>query len=284
MRGYKLVFFIFIFWFIIFLISNLKNSVFISKKERINILFYGKKTVVFSLGLANNLTYLIVYPVNIYLEIPGGYGFYRVGGIGKLVGLEKRPDIFKKTFSSNSSLFLDLYFYPKKEEIYYKEFKEKNLWPSFWEIFFNSSNANFLDRVFCFYYLFLKRPSVYKLIEIDEKKFDREIFFKVNQGLFYKKIYREENLTIQILYNKKYKVADLLSKILEGEGLRVVDISKKKSDIQKGCFVFYSSKKQNKTVFDVASFFNCVIKKKETPISDIIIELGSLEKDWEIED
>jgi len=282
MKGYKLFFLFFCFLLIIFLVSNFKKSVFFVKKERINILFYGKKTVIFSLGLKNNLTYLIVYPANLYLEVPGGYGFYRLGGIGKLVALEKKPEIFKKTFSSNSSFFLDLYFYPKKEEIYHEEFKEKKNWPSFSEIFFNSSNANFFDRIFCLYYFFINKPSIYKVIEIDAGKFDRKKFFDQHQALFYKKIYRQENLTIQILYKEKYKVADLLSKILEGEGLRVVDISQDDNNFKKECVIFYSSKKISRTVIDISRFFNCNIKKKETSISDIIIKLGNLEESWEV--
>jgi len=282
MKGYRLAFFVFIFWLFFFIFFNLKNSIFLSKKERVNILFYGKKTVVFSLGLKNNLSYLIFYPTNLYFEVPGGYGFYRVGGLGKLVSLEKDPEIFKKTFSSNGSFFLDLYFYPKKNEIYYKGVKEKNLWPNFSEIFFNASNANFFDRIFCFYYLFIKKPSFYKVIELNEKNFDRKQFFKKYQGLFYKKIYRQENLTVQIFYTKNYYVADLISQILEGEGIRVVDISQGENDLKKGCRVYYSSKNKSQTALVISRFFNCFLEKKETPISDIIIILGTLEKNWEV--
>jgi hypothetical protein len=282
MKGYRLVFFVFIFWLILFFVSNLKHSVFLSKKERINILFYGKKTIVFSLGFKNNLSYLILYPANLYLEVPGGYGFYRVGGLGKLAALEKNPNIFKKTFSSSGSFFLDLYFYQKKEEIYYGKVKEKNPWPNFSEIFFTSSNANFFDRIFCFYYLILKKPLSYQVIEVNEKNFDRKQFLKNYQGLFYKKTYRQENLTVQIFYTKNYNVADLISQILEGEGIRVVDISNKENDLKKGCRVYYSSKNKSQTVLDIGRFFDCFLEKKETPISDIIVILGSLEKNWEV--
>jgi len=283
MRGYRLVLFLFIFWLIFFIVTNLKRSVFLSKKERVNILFYGKKTVVFSLALRNDLSYVIFYPTNLYLVVPGGYGFYRVGALGKLVSLEKKPEIFKKTFSANTSFFLDLYFYPKKEKIYYQEVEEKNFWPSFFEIFFNSSNANFFDRIFCFYHFWLKKPSFYQKIEINSKSFRRQDFFKKYLGVFYKKKYRKENLTVQIIYSKNYKVADLISQILEGEGIRVVDISIEPKDSSKKCFVFYSSKKPSQTASDIAYFFQCELEKKDTPISDIIIKLGNLEKIWEVE-
>jgi hypothetical protein len=120
------------------------------------------------------------------------------------------------------------------------------------------------------------------VIEVNEKDFDRKQFFKNYQGLFYKKTYRQENLTVQIFYTKKYNVADLISQILEGEGIRVVDISNKESDLKKGCRVYYSSKNKSQTVLDIGRFFDCFLEKKETPISDIIIILGSLEKNWEV--
>jgi len=284
MRGYRLVLLLGIFWLIFFIVTNIKHSVFLSKKERVNILFYGKKTVVFSLSLRNDLSYVIFYPTNLYLVVPGGYGFYRVGGLGKLVILEKKPVIFKQAFSANTSFFLDLYFYPKKEEIYHQEGEKKVFWPSFFEIFFNSTNANFLDRVFCFYYLWLRKPSFYKVIEINTKNFNRQDFFKKYLGMFYKKTYRQENLNVQIFYTKNYKVAELISQILEGEGIRVVDISQEKIDLKKRCVVFYSSKKPSQTVYDIARFFQCLVEKNETPISDIIIKLGSLEKIWEVEE
>jgi len=284
MKGFKLFkFLIIFFWLIFFIVLNLKSSIFLNKKERVNLVFYGPKTVVYSLSLNNDLTYLIYYPVNLSLLVPGGYGFYRVGALGKLIFLEKKPDLFKKVFSANNSFFVDLYFYPKKNEIYFDEKNDKKIWPTVSEIFFNRSNANFVDRLLVFYYLWLKKPNFYQTISIsNQKKFDQNDFFKKNIGTFYKKIYRQENLTIQILYNRNYQTAKLLAQILEGEGIRVVDLSQKKLDLNQSCQIVTSLKIKTQTVKDIKQFFSCSFKSGETPVSDIIIKLGKLEKDWEV--
>jgi len=284
MKGFKLFkFLIIFFWLIFFIVLNLKSSIFLNKKERVNLVFYGPKTVVYSLSLNNDLTYLIYYPVNLSLLVPGGYGFYRVGALGKLIFLEKEPNLFKRIFSASNSFFIDLYFYPKKDEIYFDEKNDKKIWPTLTDLFFNQSNANFIDRLLTFYYLWLKKPSFYQTISIsNQKKFDQNDFFKKNIGTFYKKIYRQENLTVQILYNRNYQTAKLLAQILEGEGIRVVDLSQKKLDSNKSCQIVTSLKIKTQTVKDIKQFFSCSFKSGGTPVSDIIIKLGKLEKDWEM--
>jgi len=281
MRGFK--FFILLFWLIFFVILNFKKSVFLNKKERINLLFYGPKTIVYSLSLKGDLTYLIYYPTNLSLLVPGGYGFYRVGALGKLMFLEKNPSLLKRAFSANGGFFVDLYFYPKKNEVYFNEKTEKKIWPNPKEIFLHQSNANFIDRVMIFYHLWIRKPMLYQSIFLTGKeKFNQDEFFKKTIGSFYKKIYRQENLTVQIFYNENYQTAKLIAQILEGEGIRVVDLSQKKINPNRPCEIITSLKIKTETVKDIQRFFSCSLKNDETPISDIIINLGKLEKDWEV--
>jgi len=272
------------FWVFFFIFLNLKSSIFLNKKERINIVFYGPRTFVYSLSLKNDLTYIIYYPVNLSLLIPGGYGFYRVGALGKLIYLEKKPDLLRKVFSANNNFFVDLYFYSKKNDIYFDEKNSKKS-PTFSEIFFNQSNANFVDRLMVFYYLWLKKTNFHQTISIsNQDKFNRDDFFKKTIGTFYKKIYRDENLTVQIFYNNDYLTAKLLAQILEGEGIRVVDLSQKKLDLNHFCEIVTTLKLEYKTVKDIKQFFSCNLKEGNPPISDIIINLGKLEKDWKVDE
>jgi len=272
-----------IFWFLFFVTLNLKQSIFFNKKERINIVFYGKNTTVYSLGLGDEITYLIRYNPNLRFLVPGGYGYYRIGALGKLVFLEKKPEILKKAFSFNNGFFVDLYFYPKTDEIYFKNEETKKSWPTLKEIFFNQTNANIFDKLFIFYHLWLSKPSFYQMVDLSsDESFDREKFIKKFLGTFYKKVYRQEKVNVQFFYTKSYKTADLLSQILEGEGIRVVDITKKEFSLKKPCLIISSLKKQNNTVKDIKNFFGCSLKRGETPISDIIIMLGNLEDDWRI--
>jgi hypothetical protein len=189
MKGFKLFkFLIIFFWLIFFIVLNLKSSIFLNKKERVNLVFYGPKTVVYSLSLNNDLTYLIYYPVNLSLLVPGGYGFYRVGALGKLIFLEKEPNLFKRIFSASNSFFIDLYFYPKKDEIYFDEKNDKKIWPTLTDLFFNQSNANFIDRLLTFYYLWLKNQVFIKQsLFLIKKSLIKTIFLKKISVLFIKK-------------------------------------------------------------------------------------------------
>jgi len=62
----------------------------------------------------------------------------------------------------------------------------------------------------------------------------------------------------------------------------VVDLSQKKLDLNQSCQIVTSLKIKTQTVKDIKQFFSCSFKSGETPVSDIIIKLGKLEKDWEV--
>lgn len=272
------------------LYKNIVGSVFLKQKDRINVVFYGPTTVFYSLGRGENINYFFRVPSNVEIEIPGGYGYYRTGALGKLISLERKSDILKKSFSAASSTFVDLYFYPHENSIYYGEKNSKSLLPTLATIFMCNSNANLLDKALLWFFFLQKSSNQYKeLSELPQKKehnraqFDREAFFNQFQGFFYNKTYRNLNDRVQILYTKNYKTALLMSNILEGEGIQVIDLSQTES-LEKGCKVIYNAQKLNDpTPKDMQRFFGCSLVKGETPVSDIILILGSLEKEWSVE-
>lgn len=262
--------------------KNISSSVFLKNKDRINVVFYSQNTSYFSLS-NQDVNYLIKFPPNLEVLVPGGYGSYKIGALGKLVSLEKKPEIFKRTFSSTTSTFVDLYFFPTKTQIYYEE-RSKSYFPSFLEILLSKSNANFFDRLFLTFKLFDRNQSNYRSIsklpltkEDNKLIFDKNQFNKDFQGSFYKKSFRSEKTTVQLIYEKSYSTAYLISQIIDGEGIRVVDLSQTDEKI-KGCELI--TKKTNFVADSLADFFNCNIKVGETTISDIIIKIGNLEKDW----
>src|SRR5689334_15962905 len=71
----------------------------IFKKDRVNIVVYGQNTAFYSIGLSDAGNYIVPFYPDLKIELPGGYGMYRVGAIGKLVELEKKPDILRRSFS-----------------------------------------------------------------------------------------------------------------------------------------------------------------------------------------
>lgn len=276
--------------FLFLLFNSFQKSLFFQKPDRLNVLFYGPKTRYISFGLEDKINYYINFFPDLEIEVPGGYGWYRVGGIGKLAQLEKNDKIFQRAFSLNTASFTHFYFYPKKTVIYYGNKKNNQfIKPSIGEIFSFNSNANIFDRIYIFLLVSKFNANDYRALKINlakrrgEDKILTKQSLKRLEGFFYQTTYRKERKSVQIIYTKEYKNPLFISYILEGEGIKVVDISqaeKKKGD--SSCVVIEGGEVFSDTAYGLANFFNCRLKRGKTQISDIILALGRLEEDWEI--
>lgn len=272
-----------------YLFKSITSSVFIKGRDKINMVFYGENTRFYSLD-RKNINYLLFFPNSVKVIVPGGYGEYKVGAVGKLASLEKKPEIIGKTFSAVTATLVDLYFYPKKTTIYHQDSpNNSNEIPAFKEIFLTNSNANLIDRLFLFYFFATNDREDYQTIDLKPFElgdgnaiFDHNSFYKKFQGSFFQKTYRNYDINVQIIYTKSYKTALLLSQMIEGEGIRVVDLSIQNKFIQ-GCLLTTNKKiSMTKTYQRLADFFKCSLKIGETTVSDIILQLGDLEKEWAI--
>lgn len=276
--------------FVLF-INSIRSSLFFKHQERVNVVFYDREPVFYSLGIDDGINYYINFYPDIRLTVPGGYGWYRVGGLKKIVALEKKPEIFKKSFSVATASFINLYFYTQGDDVYYgkDENKDRFLIPSVQQFFLSPSNAGFIDRCYVFFRLIGKRKSDFieigpeKKIVQNEEIFANEELIKNYQGYFYKKTYRNENLNVQIVYTKSLLTAKTIGSIIEGEGTRVVDFTRSDKDLPRGfCRVIEDSQKFSQTAVHLADFFKCSLVRGKNEISDIILELGQTEADWEI--
>lgn len=262
--------------------KSFKNSLFFTQKDRLNVVFYSQEPTFVSFGLTDKVHYLARFDNNLLVFVPGGYGWYKIGSLGKLAILEKKPSIIQNTFSSVTSTYIDFYFYPNKTQIY-SEIGRFELGPFELLKINYQTNANFLDRVYLFFLLLNKRKSDFSLLNtnfnVDEKnKFYEEDFFSKYQGYFYQQFLRNERKNLQIYY-KNYKSAQILNRIIEGEGIRVVDLSEAGGQ-EKDCYIF--EKTESKTAIFLSKAFSCKIKRGDSGVGDIRIILGDrLEKEWE---
>ena len=257
---------------------NITTSIFLINRDKINVVFYGQNIRYYSID-PSDTDYIVSFTPAAQTLVPGGYGNYRLGSIGKLVSLESKPEIFKKTFSLATSSFVDLYFYPTDNKIFYENSTLDNNFPSFKEIFFDKSNANLTDRIFILLNFANKNQNSYRLINTSDY-FNSDKFNSDYQGIFYKKTYRQTEDNVQIIYDSDYTTAVLLSNIMDGEGIRVVDISQGKTNGSKCQIVAKKDKVNSATTKGLSRFFNCPVVTGETELSDIILKLGNLEKDW----
>lgn len=270
------------------IIRAFTTSLFFQKKDRINFVFYGEHPAYYSLSTQEGVSYLVYFYPDARVLVPGGYGYYRLGALGKLISLEKKRDILQKTFSSATSTTVDFYFYPSSSEIYYgQDLPTLTNVPQVLDLLFSRSNAGILNRIYLFLRVFsLERSDFTRLsssasVEKNNQHFlNEEDFAKRLQGYFYNRSYRKERRNVQIIYSKSYSNALLTSRILEGSGIRIVDISH--TEKSRGCRVIEEAKVYSETARDLSRFFNCSLEKGKASISDIILELGDREEEWKV--
>lgn len=292
----KNYFFYFFLFFILFLVlirivKDFSHSLFFAKKNRINVVFYNQETQYFSLDVKKKVNYYLNFPSDIKINVPGGYGKYRLGGIGKLIFLEKKPSLFIPIFSDATSSFIDFYFYFNKPKLYYGFYLDDQLkYPSFGMLFYSSSNANFFDRLYLFYYFLKTRKNTFSLLPLvydENKQWDENKFFALTQGYFYQENYYQENLNLQIIYPPKINDRDFflsqsiksLVRMIEGEGIRVSDLTPGLYTVGE-CLVLEEKKNFSATSKRLADFFHCRLKNGKANPYDVILILNSEARQW----
>jgi hypothetical protein len=267
------------------------SSAFIVKKDRVNILIYSASPIYYSLERGGEVHYLTTFSADSRTAVPGGYGTYRIGALGKLIRLEKNPELLKKTFSRITGSMIDYYFYTAGDTIHYGSHDHVKL-ASLFTIFFSSSNANVFDRLYITLQFMGKHISdfeeirIKKITEGDTILLSDNAFARQYLGYFYHKSMRRENKTVQILYSSSYNAAKNMSRVIDGEGIRVVDVDLS-SELQvlsskSACTVMENTDRGfSMTARELAGFFHCILKKGKGRVSDIVVEMGKAENEWE---
>ena len=281
-KSFYRVVYLLVILFVIFLVTNaFAQSLFITKKDRVNLVIYGQEPQYYSFSESDTVDYTAIFDEETKISVPGGYGQYRFGALGWLVSDQKKPQIFQKAFSTATSSIVDFYFYKGGDMIFHKDsnIKEVVTAPNIYKILFYRSNASIFDRL----YLFLRLVSGNRntLSKLDYK--DKERFLKNYQGYLYQKTYRNDNKNVQIVYSKSYNTAVNMANILTGNGINVVDISGQENSNSSFCIILEDSPKLSQTAKDIARFLNCKLERKNTKVFDIIILLGKKEADWEVD-
>jgi hypothetical protein len=273
---------------------GLSQSVAIAKQERLQFVVYGEQTKVYSLGMRDGIHYVISYPAQYKIEVPDGYGNYRVGALGRLVYTEKKPELLIRTMSVASHTMLTHYFYRPTKTIWYESStKESADLPSVYEIFTLESNATLYDRFYIWQALTrVRKGDVIPIPTADaretspggDKLLSNRKLQKQLEAYLFQEEYRAEELNVQIIYNLSYKTADRIGSIIEGAGISVVDISQtRKIEGEKGrCRLVAANAQvmQSHTAVDIARFFNCVLMTGDVDHSDLQLILGDQEEEW----
>lgn len=279
-KFYKLVYLLVFIFFLFLLVKSLSQSVLFAGKDRINLFVYDDHARYYSLSQTGSVDYMVEFNPDTEVIVPGGYNYYRFGALGWLVNQEKKPDIIKKTSSSATATFTDMYFYPGGSKIYYSANKSKGPdAPAFYKLLFYKSNANFFDRLYLVSQFLLDDHQSFNVLKNTSSQAD---FVKKYQGHFYQKTYRNDNKIVQIIYTNSYNNAANISNILEGNGIRVGDLTVREKESDRKCIVNEEGVAFSKTSKDIAGFFDCDLQHGKTGTFDIIIELNKAEHEWDI--
>lgn len=299
----KNIFFLILGFILVYIVSfavrDFSSSLFVQHRDRVNLVMYGQQTIVYSFGTSDVGEYAVLFYPDLRVRVPGGYGDYRVGALGKLIHLENDPDLLIKSFSADLSTFIDFYFYEGgvKDRVYYGDNYEESTIskPSVLDIFSKRSNAGFFDKIYLATLITNKNTKDLQIIsylryteENGDKILSYKDFLRQFQGVFYQSTYRKENKNVQILFEGRYKNANVVSSILDGVGIRTSDISYREGEDdeeseKKQCVVIEQEGEGSVSARRIASFFDCRMKKGDTDIYDILVEMGSLEDEWEVE-
>lgn len=251
---------------------------------------YGPDASYYSLDTKIGRHYQIAFPPDLKVDVPGGYGQYRIGSLGKLAVLDENKMLLKKTIAATTTTFIHYSFYPKSDEVFYGEqVSDTSTRPSVQHILFDESNAGFLDRLYLASSMIGEKSTSFTMIRygqdvnavLGEAVFREDSFKKKSLGLLYQSTYRDEQKTVQVLYPAQYRTASRIAAILEGNGIRVSDIS---LDIDRStqCRIIYSSEIPSQTAQDISEYFSCPLEAGKTDVYDILFVLGNQEGEWEI--
>lgn len=264
-----------------FVLDLYKEISFFKKRERINILIYNQNPIFFSLEERGDNYYARLSP-SFKIVVPGGYGEYSIGALGKLSLLEMDPEILRRSFSLLFGNPIDFYFYKDLSKIYYSRSnvkKEREEEFSVVDVLRYNSNANLFERLYLFVKFLRKADGVKITVRPEEREGERIVLKKFQrriQALFYSQVLRQEDIRVKIFYKNEPTAAVNISSVLEGSGIDVLDFEK--GNFSGKCKVVGS--KKSFTLEFISRSFGCV--KKFEKIEDNLIEfyLGNKEEKW----
>lgn len=271
------------------------SSIYFDRPERISVVFYSKRPFLLSFGLADNVDYVVSFDNDHKVLVPGGYGRYAIGSIGKLSQLEKRPELISQAFSSITSSFVDWYFLPNNVAVYdlldedSQDFSKK----LFIKTIFDrqtKTNAKFFDKLYLSYLIFNHRRQDFIVVsassiktENNEKIFSETSFSRKVNGFFFQKSLREESAEVKLYYTS-YSAAQNLSRVMQGSGIRVVDLENSTLAGGEECTLVYdqNSTAYKKTARYLKKRLNCNLKPGTVKGATLAIYLNrEIETIWQ---
>lgn len=233
----------------LYLITQFSRSLVFRETDRINIGVYGERPYVYSLNPHKNLAFVVEFEPEYEVNVPGGYGWYKLSSLNLLGRIEKnRPLLLEKAFSELIGSPVDYVYFPKEAAIkssktgsfanYYRE-RERIIFGNSYQ---NSIN-NLFDRIFI-RRIFRVRPERLIFLATSDlflenkgnRRYDIEVLDGRLKGLFYHDSILKEGLkAVLVTRARNYESAKRILRQVEGMGIKVIEIRVAKKVNTKTC-------------------------------------------------
>ncbi len=274
----------------LFLWREYAGSLFLNRRERISIGVFAETPFVYSYNRLTNLAHIVYFDPDIYVDVPGGYGLYRLGSVNLLGKIEnRRTEILTRTFEELAGIPVDIVIYPKAGEVV-----EKASGQPFMDYFFTyrssdlSSGDNALSTRNIFDRTILKgkfnlrndRLIMTDATEVYHLKSRKKNYFADKLDTRLKGFFYQQSLTNVpgkvVIYTSAegYGAAKRISRRIEGAGLKVFEIELR-DKLPPKCQID-NSKANEPAVRLLSDYYGCAIKGAGTEDSFIRLYLDKM--------
>lgn len=222
----------------LFLYQQFSGSLFFREHDRITIGVYGTHPYVYSYNPTKKLAFVVQFDPEYQLNVPGGYGWYKLGSIDLLGKIEgKRAELLRQSFAELIGSPVDYVYYPKKAALVAnseKEFRDfyNNERQQIYSKTYTNSITNWIDKLLIRRVFNAREDRLVYLDTADlfrqqrgEQRYDAELLDSRLKGLFYRDSLLSAGLkAIVVTKSVAYPAAKRILRQIEGVGIKVIEI------------------------------------------------------------
>lgn len=287
-RGIRPFFFLVFVIFGVLLLYGLHQIVtskYLSTRERITIGVYDEIPYVFSYDKRTNLGTVMYFDPDANVEVPGDYGWYKLGSVRLLATIEhKTTELLERTFARLVGVPVDMVIYRNSSDVlseinedFLDYFMKKRGSQSSLSKEYGSSIRNLADRLFIRKILDL---SPDRLIAVNaendyvlragkpyytEQKLDSHL-----KGFLYQRQLTSSGIKVRVIaHDDEYRGAQMIGRLVEGMGTKVLSIDLTERKLER-CEI--TSEKSGAAIARLLGiYFPCTVRQDPKGENNVVI-------------
>lgn len=286
----------------IMLAGQIRSSVFLNRDWRTTVVLATDPVTVVSFPKkSEEKIILMTLPGNVYLNVPHGYGKYRLETVWRLSELENRPDLFAQTVEDLLGIRITAWVKPN-DVINLDDREDKNLISPLKQKFIPSaifaktsnSNLNFWDKIYLSFIFWTARPNRWQTLDLAEnttfftdteipgnirvKIADKTALADLLKQKFIDEEIRRSEFLIEVRNTTSVPgLGQKLSQFLTNVGGKVIAVTNEVKEVDK-CEVYVRENDlEEKIVRFMKNEFGCQINVQEVTGADMVVYAGA---DW----